>query len=163
MKNLIKYSFGALIIFTCTIPILYLTGVSHDAITFLFISILLVLVAALIAQYALKMFLSGFVILLGVAVFLSIFVTDKKEKEKKEMLERLDARWKASGSTNFSSYSEYKFVTRARQELGWEASLRGDELLKRAYNTENPERMLQALKEAQFNLNRSINRATEGR
>lgn len=70
---------------------------------------------------------------------------------------------KALQNQRWNSYGEHKFVVRARQELGWEASLRGDELLKRAYNTENPERMLQALKDAQFNLNRSIDRAMEGR
>ena len=59
----------------------------------------------------------------------------------------------------WSSYGEYKFVLRAKKELGWDGDS-GNVLLKRAYASENPERMLQVLKEAQFNLNQSIRRAS---
>ena len=60
---------------------------------------------------------------------------------------------------SWSSYGEYKFVLRAKKELGWDGDS-GNVLLKRAYASENPERMLQALKEAQYNLGQSIRRAS---
>jgi len=60
---------------------------------------------------------------------------------------------------SWSSYGEYKFVLRAKQELGWDSDS-NNVLLKRAYASENPERMLQALKEAQYNLGQSIRRAS---
>jgi hypothetical protein len=95
--------------------------------------------------------------------FVSLFFHNSdSKKEKYSYPDQYTQRQVQPGQdSRWSSYAEYKFVQKAKAELGWDSD-KGDELLKRAFHSENPEKKLEALKEAQLNLQLSIAKAKRG-
>jgi hypothetical protein len=100
-----------------------------------------------------------FILVIPIAGLICLLVLTRDDLAKYNKAREVAKPEQSKTEELWSSYGEYKFVLRARRELGWEGS-RNDEFLKRAYASENPERMLQALKESQFHLSQSIRRAS---